>query len=121
MLRGFIIVPKLAIVLGLIVTSFSPASPQGKCDDDKWLGSSLEEMRTIKAGMTRADLLKVFAQEGGLSTRTHERFVYRHSQLIHVDVEFEAGSSPGDAENKESAHDKIRTISRPYLDNVITD
>jgi hypothetical protein len=121
MVRSFIVAPTMAIVFGLIIASFSPASPQEKCDYDKWVGSSLEEIRTIKAGMTRADLLKVFDQEGGLSTRTHERFVYRHSQLIHVDVEFEAVSSPGGAQNSASAKDKIRNISRPYLDNMIVD
>jgi hypothetical protein len=121
MVRSFIVAPTMAVVLGLIIASFSPASPQEKCDYDKWVGSSLEEIRTIKAGMTRADLLKVFGQEGGLSTRTHERFVYRHSPLIHVDVEFEAVSSPGDAENNASAKDKIRNISRPYLDNMVVD
>jgi hypothetical protein len=121
MVRSFIVAPTMAVMLGLIIASFSSASPQEKCDYDKWAGGSLEEMRTIKAGMTRADLLKVFAQEGGLSTRTHERFVYRHSPLIHVDVEFEAVSSPGNAENSASAQDKIRNISRPYLDNMVVD
>jgi hypothetical protein len=121
MVRRVIVAPTMAVALGLLVASFSPASPQEKCDYDKWLGSSLEEVRTIKAGMTRDDLRKVFEQEGGLSTRTHERFVYRKSLLIHVDVEFEVVGSLGDSENKESAHDVIRQISRPYLDNVVVD
>jgi hypothetical protein len=32
----------------------------------------------IRPGMTRADLLTVFREEGGVSTRTQEQFVYRH-------------------------------------------
>jgi hypothetical protein len=51
-------------------------------------------MQKIKVGMTRADLLKVFTTEGGLSTSLNRTFVYRDCSYIKVDVEFEAVGRP---------------------------
>ena len=81
------------------------------CGGDGWLAKSLVEVQTVKAGMTRGELLKVFAEQGGLSTRTRERFVYRQCQLIHVEVEFE----PVGAGSQASPEDKIKNISEPIL------
>jgi hypothetical protein len=39
--------------------------------------------------MTRSDLLKVFATEGGLSWSTQRTYVYRQCPYIKVDVKFE--------------------------------
>jgi hypothetical protein len=47
-------------------------------------------METIKPGMTREELLKVFATEGGLSTGLNRTFVSRDCPYFKVDVEFEA-------------------------------
>jgi hypothetical protein len=69
---------------------------------------------TIKPGMTRAELLKVFTTEAGLSTRTHRTYVYRECPYIKVDVEFASLQNPGD-EFAESAEDTIVKLSHPYL------
>src|SRR6266550_2871023 len=63
---------------------------------------------TIKPGMTRSDLLRVFTTEGGLSTRTHRTYVLKQCPTIKVDVEFSISGN--------EAEDKITQISRPYLD-----
>jgi hypothetical protein len=68
---------------------------------------------TIKPGMTRSDLLTVFATEGGLSTRTHQTYVLKQCPMIKVDVEFEVSGK--------EAEDKITGISRPYLEYERTD
>ena len=68
---------------------------------------------TIKPGMTRGDLLNVFATEGGLSTRTNRTYVLKQCRIIEVDVEFSISGS--------EAEDKIRQISKPYLDYGVTD
>jgi hypothetical protein len=121
MMTRLIIALALAIVLSPAVSPSPPISSQDSCDHDKWIAKSLEEVRTVKAGMTRGDLLRVFDREGGLSTRTHERFFYRKCQYIHVDVEFEPAGSSGGAEPRWSADDKILKISPPYLDEMILD
>lgn len=79
----------------------------------QWVGSVLAWIDTIKPGMTRSDLLNVFTTEGGLSTRTHRTYVLKQCGMIKVDVEFSISGS--------EAEDKIRQISKPYLDYGITD
>lgn len=86
----------------------------------EWLARAQREMATIKPGMTRADLLNVFQEEGGLSTRTQRRYVYRGSLYIKVDVTFEAVAVPGD-KRTEAPTDKIIKISRPFLEWSISD
>ena len=63
---------------------------------------------TIKRGMTRSALLRVFTTEGGLSTRTRRTYVLKQCPTIKVDVEFSISES--------ESEDKITQISRPYLD-----
>jgi hypothetical protein len=64
--------------------------------------------------------LKVFREEGGLSTRTTQRYVYRECPYIKVDVTFEAVGAPEDKLAK-SSKDKVATISRPFLEWSILD
>ena len=47
----------------------SPAS-SGSDEHTEWVAKSLKEIETVKPGMTREDLLRVFRDEGGISTRT---------------------------------------------------
>jgi len=84
----------------------------------EWLAKAMREMGTIKPGMTRADLLKVFEEEGGLSTRTQRRYVYRGSVHIKVDATFEP---IGDDKRGEKPEDKITKISKPFLEWSIMD
>ena len=71
----------------------------------EWVGSVLKEIQTIKVGMTKNDLLKVFMPDGGLQSGT--TFIYRGCPYIKVNVEFE--------------RDVITRISRPYLANPVLD
>ena len=85
-----------------------------------WIAKSLKEIETIKADMTRADLLKVFTTEGGVSNRIHRRYIYRKCPYIKVDVEFEAVGNPDD-KLTESPSDQIIKISKPFLEWTIID
>jgi hypothetical protein len=117
-----------ASLIGLLLTvvPLSAQSPQRQQEQTKWIADSLIEMKTIKVGMTRADLLKVFATEGGLSTRLNRTYVYRKCPLIKVDVEFQPVGRPArDARGRvtltEADGDVIEKISRPYLDWTVID
>ena len=86
----------------------------------------MTRMETVKVGMTRADLLKVFTSDGGLFTGLRRTFVSRDCQYFKVDVEFEAVGRPGrDSEGRvtllEGPADRIATISRPYLARLVID
>lgn len=76
--------------------------------------------------MTRADLLKVFTTEGGISTGLHRTYVSRDCPFFKVDVDFRAVGRPDrDGEGRvtliEDRRDIIVKISRPYLQFRILD
>lgn len=111
----------------LLTTSTLPAqSPQKSPAANEWIADSLKEIQTIKVGMTRADLLKIFTTEGGLSTGLNRTYVYRQCPYIKVDVEFEPVGRPAtDADGRvtlvEANEDVIKKISKPYLDWMVID
>ncbi|MGC0773496.1 MAG: hypothetical protein WB543_11220 [Candidatus Acidiferrum sp.] len=90
-----------------------PGEPVIDWEHSQWVNSVLAWIATIKPGMTRSDLLRVFTTEGGLSTRTHRTYVLKQCRTIKIDVEFSISGR--------EAEDKITQISKPYLDYGIYD
>jgi hypothetical protein len=95
-------------------------------DHQAWIVHTLEKMETIKPGMTREELLKVFATEGGLSTELNRTFISRDCPYFKVDVEFEAVGRPNRDKDRrvtlvEDSRDIIVKVSRPYLQFGIAD
>jgi hypothetical protein len=96
-----------------------PSSKSRPDEHTEWIVKSLKEIETVKVGMTRGDLLKVFTEEGGISTRRWRRYVYHECPYIKVDVEFEP---VGETETpSQSPRDKIIKISKPFLEWSIMD
>jgi hypothetical protein len=107
------------------------ASPQ-PCAQDRevWLTHLTEKMETIKPGMTRWDVLKVFRTDGGppirkdvgLPTLLRQTFVSQDSPYFKIDVEFKpffrANGSLGllPADNQ----DVIVKVSKPYVQSTTT-
>ena len=94
--------------------------------NEDWVRDVLAKMETIKPGMTRGELLKLFGTEGGFSNGLRRRFVSRDCAYFKVDVEFEAVGRPGhDSDGRvtvdEDPRDIIVKISRPYLQFSIAD
>jgi hypothetical protein len=101
---------------------------QEPCSQDHraWVTQALQKMKTIRTGMTRDELLKVFTTEGGLSTGLNRRFVSRDCPYFKVDVEFRAvGRADRDSDGRvtlaEDPRDVIVGISQPYLQFSISD
>ncbi len=94
---------------------------QDNQDHVRWVANSLKEMETIKVGMTRADLVKVFAEEGGLSNRQWRQYVYLICPYFKVKVEFEPVGEPEGPNSMESSKDKIMKISQPFLEWSVLD
>jgi hypothetical protein len=86
----------VAVGGAISVRATQKASPIQAFDKDHtaWVAESLKRMQTIKPGMTRTDLLKVFTTEGGLSTGLQRTFVSQDCPYFKVDVEFEAVGRP---------------------------
>ena len=89
----------------------------------QWIDQVMRSIATIKPGMTRKDLLRVFKQEGGLSTRIRKSYVYKHCPYIKVDVEFSPATDIDANQDAATEHpeDRIVRVSRPYLEYSITD
>jgi hypothetical protein len=73
----------------------------------------------LHPGMTRADVLKNFTTEGGISGRSWSHYVYKKCPLIKIDVTFVVRA--GENHLNEAATDKIATVSKPYLQFSIYD
>jgi len=95
-------------------------------DHIEWVNHTLQRMETIKPGMTRFDLLKVFRTEGGFSTGLRRTFVSPDCPYFKIDVEFKAVGRP-DSDNAgfvtllEDNRDIIVKISKPYPQFTIGD
>ena len=95
-------------------------------DHQAWVTHILRKMETIKTGMTREELLKVFTTEGGLSTGLHRTFISRDCSYFKVDVDFDAVGRPNRDEDGrvtlvEDTRDIIFKVSRPYVQGAIVD
>src|SRR5262249_45938197 len=90
-----------------------PGEPVIDWGHSQWVSNVLAWIATIKPGMTRSDLLRVFTTEGGLSTRTRRTYVLKQCRTIKVDVEFAISGNEDE--------DKITQISKPYIDYGIYD
>jgi|SRR5580704_4011570 hypothetical protein len=121
-------------LLSIIAISASSSAPlkhpatQEPCaqDHQAWVTDALIKMQTIKPGMTRGELLKVFTTEGGTSTGLRRTFVSRNCPYFKVDVTFDAVGRPShDSDGRdtlaEDSRDIIVTVSRPYLQFSIVD
>lgn len=74
----------------------------------------MKEIKSIKIGSTRGELLKLFAPVGGLSSPDEGRFFYRKNREIQINVTFECTKNERGA-SVFSNQDKILGISEPYL------
>ena len=104
------------------------SASQEPCAQDHQAGvtDTLEKMQTIKPGMMRGQLLKVFTTEGGTSTGLQRTFVSRDCPYFKVDVTFEAVGRPSHDDDgrvtlAEDSRDIIAKVSRPYLQFSIVD
>jgi hypothetical protein len=80
----------------------------------------LKDVSSIQPGTTRAELLRVFTKESGLSTRDTQQFVYRRCPSIKVIVNFrrpdDADDNWGGAPEEDWNGDIIQSISKPFLE-----
>ena len=123
MIRRLLVLELLSIIAfgGSTSVRVTRSASQEPCAQDHkiWVAHALMKMETIKPGMTRGDLLKVFTTEGGISTGLQRTFVSRDCPYFKVDVDFRAVGRPDrDKEGRvtvvEDSRDIIIQVSRPY-------
>lgn len=125
--RVFVLLASAAIG-GANALHASPTGNQGQSSQVhvEWVAEVLKQMQTIKPGMTRQTLLRVFTTEGGLFTGLQRTFVSRDCPYFKVDVEFQAVGRANRDENGrvtlvEDNKDIILKVSTPYLQFSVMD
>ena len=83
-------------------------------EHQEWVRHSFDEMQTVKPGMTRGDLEKVFVGEGGFHASGSQVYLYRGCLYFKVTVDFQLAGSP--LEYPSNPKDKIVGITQPYID-----
>lgn len=116
-----------AISFAISITAVGASAQQSKTDakpdlsiDEEhthWIEQVMQSIATIKPGMTRRQMLRLLASEGGLYSRREGRYVYKQCPLIKVTVKFE----PIDQGMDFSPGDKIIEVSKPFLEPTIAD
>lgn len=87
---------------------------------EEWLRERIVEAKSIKVGMSRAELLKVFDKEAGLNTNPATHYILRGCPYIKLYVEFE--SEPGiNIRGVSDERLKLKTISEPSLGYLVYD
>jgi hypothetical protein len=90
----------------------------GDNNQTRWIFDVLKSIETIKVGMTRQELRKVFTTEGGISFVRQRRYIHRECAYIKVDVEF---APTHEGQREELPTDRITKISAPFLEWSILD
>jgi hypothetical protein len=90
----------------------------GDNDQTRWIAEVLRSIETIKVGMTRQELRRVFTSEGGISFVGWRRYIHRECAYIKVDVEF---APTHEGQREQLPTDRITKISRPFLEWSILD
>lgn len=97
-----------------------PLSRAASPELTKQISAVLIECQKIRHGMTRAELLKIFTTECGISTAVGRTYIYRGCPYVKVNVHF-TSSDPKQKMVEERPTDIISKISKPYLEWSIID
>ena len=115
---GILLIAGLLVILG--ARTYPLAQTANDQPHEQWLEERYKEAISIKAGMTRADLLKLFEEDGGVQNIPASRYVLKRCHLIQIEVKFNTKYGV----NYEPTPDqnlKIVEVSRPYLQRMAVD
>ncbi|MDR3690531.1 MAG: hypothetical protein P4L46_14225 [Fimbriimonas sp.] len=79
-----------------------------------WFLGQIKAIRSVRAGMSRKEMLRFVTTEGGLSSRTRQSFVGKGCPELKVDVMFRASSGGVDS-------DTVASVSIPHVDYMVMD
>jgi hypothetical protein len=115
---GMFLIVGLFALIG--IRGLPPAQNPNDQAHQQWLEARYKEATSIQPGMTRAELNKVFLEDGGLQTNPPSRYALKSCYLIQIEVKFDKASG---AANGSGADDEIKIIevSKPYLEHMTLD
>ena len=110
-----------AFVGGVLLAAGSNAVPKAATpnSDCRLVVQAIEATNRLKPGMLRAEVEKDFREDGGLFFRETGRYTFRTCGYIKIDVEFSLEGGKGTP--TPSPNDRIKKVSRPYLEYPFRD
>jgi hypothetical protein len=106
-------------IIGLLLLATYSITTHGQGEQEQahrqWLNEQYTEATSIKPGMSRADLLQVFEEDGGLQRIPATRYLLKSCNMIKIEVEFDTEYGQA-GEEKPDADLKITKVSQPYLE-----
>ena len=123
MIKTTLLLACLASALGVLTLRLGAAAED---DHRRWLAERYAEAVSVRPGMTRRELRRLFRPDGGLQTIPSSRYVLKSCGMIKVEVKFALpeGASREDFRDENELIDdrlKITEISKPYLEPGATD
>lgn len=115
---GIVFIACLLIVIGARI--HPPPQDTGEQAHQQWLEERYKDATSIKPGMTRADLLKLFIEDGGLQSIPAGRYVLKTCQLIQIEVKFDTKYGVAYKPVPDESL-KIVEVSKPYLERMASD
>ena len=112
----------LLLIAGLVLLVGARAHQAQVTDDQahqQWLEERYKEAISIKPGMSRADLIMLFDEDGGVQMVAATRYVLKSCRLIQIEVKFNAYGADFRAIPAKDL--KIIDISRPFLQPMALD
>jgi hypothetical protein len=108
----------LLLIIGLSLFAPCSTATQGQEELEQahkqWLNERYAEAISIRPGMSRAELLRVFKEDGGFQSIPATRYILRSCDMIQIEVKFD--TEYGQAYKDKPDEDlKITKVSRPYL------
>jgi hypothetical protein len=112
----------IVVIAGLLAIVGVQSVPQAQNAEDKahqqWLLERYKEAISIRSGMTRADLHKLFSQDGGFVVPDAQRYHLKSCSLIHITVKFDKYDF---ANRQRDDSVRIVEVSTPTLEPVTLD
>lgn len=115
---GILLIAGLLVIVG--TRTYLPAQTANDQAHQQWLEERYKEATSIKAGMTRADLLTLFEEDGGLQRIPAARYVLKGCRLIQIEVKFDAKYGV-DYQPMPDENLRIVEVSKPYLARMALD
>jgi hypothetical protein len=114
----------LAVIGGAVVGAEAVAAPAPAdtparmvARRNQWVSECLQQIKSIRPGMTRKALGRLFKPAGGRYSRTLRSYSYRPCPYFKISVTFQ----PADGGDREQPGDKIIKVSTPYLDDPLAE
>ena|ERR1051326_855618 len=113
---GIIFLAGLLTIVG--AQNFLRAQNDENKAHQQWLEERYKEAASIKPGMTRADLRRLFSEDGGFHSTSEWPYVLKSCSLIKISVKFDKY----DFSNRR-LDDQVRIVevSKPYLEPMFLD